>query len=783
LESLEFLKPSEEHVEPSYTWEELAAEDPLLRDKSVWKNIDYGADSSDDEATSQDSIDFSGLTESTAGSSINDEGCTRTEDFFVHVNPQSLRRLQSGQFWRLGEVARETPVGGSWLDPKVQHITELQAIREVLFMLSGLPTTLFQGGDTGSVTVVRTFGLKHVSNHVFHGLLEDLSKQGTDILFLRKWSNSKHNNSLIQKFQEATSARLRQFDRKLSELQSTLVAPNRATTVSIVEIRQELQFLTNPILSLCSLVGTLIAEPYAHAFRCLELLYEETCSAHMSGDNALYQFLGELFFDCFQVYLRPIKKWMVEGELLKDDRTFFVSEADGGNDLALWWQDRYKLRNTSDEVLHAPKFLHNMAARKIFTTGKSIVILRQLGKYNDLKNSQPTVEPKLEFHNVCDISALSLIPFPDLFDVAFERWIQSKHHAASMTLRHTLLEECGLRKALNANANIYFMRDGATTGVFANSIFDKLDKAVSGWHDRFNTTELAQSTMGTLDAVTADKLRVSFSSKKYSDVQRARKSVRSLECLTVTYSLPWPVQIVITKETIRSYHRIFAFLLQIRRAVHSIEKTRLLRDTANVDSGTDECALFYSVRSRLLWFTSTLYSHLTDLVITTGTMQMHQDLIEAEDVDQMIRVHGTYIENLVDRALLGTKVVPIHKAIITILDLAIKLSDARTAHDVAQSSYRASMSSLREQSLLQRIARRVDPEFSEEDGGASDVDITTLSADSTEMSYIEQLRKVKTDFDRLCRFVSTGLRSVARAGDPGSWDMLAEKLEDGMDRC
>lgn len=779
LENLDFLKPPEEIVEPAYTWEELAAEDPLLRDKHVWRNIDYGVESSDDEALSQSSVGDLDVTETTTLSSVNDEDFRRVGDFVVPIDPRVLSDIQKDQFWRAGEEVRTTPMGGSWMDPKIQEITDLQTIRETLFMLSGLPTAIFVETANG-IVFKETFGLKHASNNVFHGFLDEFCTYGTDILSLRKWSKSKQQIPLLQNLQDGTAIRLRHFDHIISKMHDTLVAPNRDTIVSIVKIRQELQSSVQPVLKLSRIVSKLVAEPYAHAFRCLELLYNETCTLHMAGDYQSYQFMGELFFDCFRVYLRPIRTWMEAGELAKDDRIFFVSESEGDIALAYLWQDRFRLRKTPDGILHAPSFLQSLAARRIFTTGKSVVILRKLGRYDLLKSSRTNLEPDLRFQSVCDPSALSLIPFPELFDIAFEEWIQSKHHTASSILRECLFGDCGLRTSLEALENIYFMQDGATTGVLANAIFDKLSNGNSRWNDRFTVTELAHSTMGTLKGVTADRLRVSFANRKYDDVQRARKTVKSLADFVFTYNLPWPVQIVITKETMLSYQKIFSFLLQIRRSTYMLERTCLLRDSENDNSGADERALFYGVRSRLLWFTSTLYNHLTDLVIATNTLRMHQVLTSAEDVDQMIQVHASYVKNLTDQALLGPKLGPIHQAIVSILDLSIKLSDARAAHASTQGAYRSSMSTGQEKTPPRRKSIKGEESVSsDEEGDNSEADISTLSASTMNLPYIDQLRATKAKFDRLHKFVSTGLRAVARAGDQGTWDMLAEKLEGG----
>ena len=44
LERLHFLKQPEPDAGPILKWKDLVAEDPLLREKSVWRNVDFAAE-------------------------------------------------------------------------------------------------------------------------------------------------------------------------------------------------------------------------------------------------------------------------------------------------------------------------------------------------------------------------------------------------------------------------------------------------------------------------------------------------------------------------------------------------------------------------------------------------------------------------------------------------------------------------------------------------------------------------------------------------------------------
>jgi gamma-tubulin complex component 5 len=209
------------------------------------------------------------------------------------------------------------------------------------------------------------------------------------------------------------------------------------------------------------------------------------------------------------------------------------------------------------------------------------------------------------------------------------------------------------------------------------------------------------------------------------------------------------------------------------------------------NSGIRENTLFYGVRSRLLWFTSTLYSYITDLIIDPNTKQMRVALGEGEDVDRMIDTHRGYMKRLIDQALLGSKLEPIHKTIITVLDLSIQLVDVRTMGMNAQTKnhrFEASIHDISTRKLL-----RTDPrvrqqgqggmryaDSTEEDGSESETQANTILAADVDLSCTDRMKKIRSQFDGHCKFVATGLRGVARAGGEPNWDILADKLESGL---
>ncbi|EMR69704.1 putative spc97 spc98 family protein [Eutypa lata UCREL1] len=289
------------------------------------------------------------------------------------------------------------------------------------------------------------------------------------------------------------------FDAELSNLEAQFVDIEEDVLVSLIKILNEVKPHLQPLSSLSDIIQGLNQAKYPHPFHYLELLFNATNIAHVEGDEITYKFLGAVFFECFRVYVRPIRLWMESGELIEGDKTFFISKSTTQVRTSQVWKHQFKLRKTTNGTLHAPRFLHP-ATNKIFTTGKSIVVLKRMGRQMITKSRTQLQEPPLEFDEAFACGPGALTTFSKIFNTAFGNWMQSKHHAASSTLRQALFESYGLWSVLDDLQHIYLMCNGAQSDTFASAIFSNIDILNSQWHDRFTVTEVAREAYATVDA-------------------------------------------------------------------------------------------------------------------------------------------------------------------------------------------------------------------------------------------------------------------------------------------
>ncbi|KAI9855629.1 MAG: hypothetical protein M1813_009675 [Trichoglossum hirsutum] len=804
VKDLERLKPPE--PPPPLTWWDIIADDPLT-EEGIWDDVDFTADSSDEEYM-EEIGELSIVTEDVQGSSASDEDLGGVQSLLVAADDCGLEELQDAQFW-VRQVPTETSSAGVSLiaDEGLWLVTELQVVREVLFMLSGLPTSLFlTNASNGDITRDKKYALNHSSQPLLHRVLGSFATIGVKLNDLRTWAKSEQNVLLMQTFRTGVEERLRQYNGILSSIQERFIKPEQGVIVSLIEVHTEIQRYARPLLELSTLVSKLGSDAHSspRKFQHLELLFDSACLHEAVGDEQVFHFMAKLFFECFQTYLKPIRVWMKEGDIRGHDDTFFIAVAETATDADLGsiWHDRYVLRQDDRGDIQAPRFLH-AAANKIFTTGKSVVFLKQLGGHDGSVKQQD--EPKLDFNTVCQSGGLSsLAPFSELFDTAFDNWIKGKHRMSSHILRERLFSDCGLWRSLDALEYVYFLRDGALFSTISTMLFEKIDRGKEAWNDQFLLTEMVQGVFGSLKCVDAKRLAVRSRPGKYGDMHNRRRSVKILSSMSIVYSLPWPITNVVKRESLPLYQRVFTFLLQVRRATQMMERLRLLKDSTQPSISREdddgEAELYYALRHRLLWFSNTIYTYLTALVLVPYTAKMRQQFSAAEDMDAMVAVHENYMARLEDQCLLSPKLAPIHQTIISLLDLTILLYDARMLFggeklfDTTNRSISIHMGQLPPSSQRDRLRhrrrrcrRRLHVSEESDDGmdsSSSSDEHSTEEADTSyisfqEIAYSERLRKMREQFERLCGFASAGLRGVARAGGESCWEMLAEKLEVG----
>ncbi|KAF2021374.1 hypothetical protein BU24DRAFT_361990 [Aaosphaeria arxii CBS 175.79] len=765
VKALELLKPPEE--QDPLTWKEILDEDPYS-DEEIWKDIDYAEESSEDEKPMQRRKE---KVKDSPPSSAEEDDVFDPETCVLPPDEGIIAEIKDAQFWKHSRLDRSEKI----------EITELQAVRETLFMLAGLETSLYLSDKrNASVRVNQHYAVNHAIPKTMDHLLSQLGEIGRDISKLRQWTMRPSSIPLVQTFEAVICRRLSDFDRYLADLQRLYLLPDSPTVVSLLKLHSEIDEKARPLLKLAQLVidiaPSLLVNPFAH----LERLFEQTTLAQMTLEKDVFDFFSTVFFECLQTYLKPIRQWMEFGELGANDETFFIFENDSGSDVASLWHDRFVLRRGQADRLRCPEFLHP-AAQKIFNTGKSVIFLKELNIYDNLSDSA-VPEPRLDHDAVCGGLDLPISPFPDLFQSAFDGWIRSKYSKASTMLRKHLFAECRLLEILQSYNILYLGANGSAFQDFANSVFERVDSKQRGWNDRFLLTELARGIYAHILAQTeVDRVVV-----KSVRTKSEGHSVKGLASVSIDYALPWSIMNVLQRSSIPMYQQVFTFLLQIYRAKYILQGIQLVDIRMIKDARLQ--ASSYKLRHSLIWFADILRSYLAETVIARSIEDMVKAMEAAEDIDDMSNVHIKYLARLQEQALLADNLKPIHSTIIATLDLAVAFKDAHAREAAKTDSTNASEAKDKKKparpALKSGRRKSVIPAIVEADSSDSDLDAAAAEDSSSPIkseksldSTLQALQKIDQDFNRQLPFIVAGLRTIGRVGADPVWEMLADRLE------
>lgn len=754
------MKPAE--PEKSLSWTEFDISGSGYCDDDIWEDINFAAESSEDEVSSVFSVDSSPRDQH---SSVPDEEYVIPDALFSSGEDENLiKSINSVQFWK-----PENNLDRARQERNSRVVTELQMLRETIFMLQGLPTSLFWRLDE-TVEVDSRYTLLHSSNEALSSVLRSFSQIGSKIDVLRRFTQTPRSIPYMQTFHRRIEDCLRDFDMNMSDTQSKYLPQKSIVSISLLQLLDEVRRSSRLLLLLSDLVSSITESASNEPVRYMDMLYDLVCMTQATCDDADFRFLAEFFLSCFETYARPIRLWVERGYLDSGDWSFFVRENRKDGNLRTLWHDSYVMDEAA--LVNAPKFLRPVA-QKIFTTGKSMVFLQHLNllpdNLNDIKKASLTfndIFPQESPSSLC-------LPFSALLETAFGRLVDANLAVTSTLLRKELDEQCGLWISLQALEHIYLCKDMSILSPIDTKIFDLIDRGRS-WNDRFLLTELAQSAFSIVPFVDPSGLIVRSKAPSTQPGTHAR-SVKHLQALSIDYVLPWPVSNIITKDSITTYQRISTFLLQIRRAKHAISKHRL-QYSASAQGPRTNAALGYAIRHNMLWFLNTLYSHITDLVISTTTESMRKSLSSSQDVDSMISVYKEYMDSMESQCLLSHNLSPLYNAVINLLDICVHFADLQSSHQTLPHS--PNTPSRKESANYTSALEALDNSDSDTDSEADTTAIharTSLDFNST--AYTERLKTLKKEFSSLVGFIAAGLKEVGRVNGQRSWEILAEKLE------
>lgn len=747
---------------PPLKWNDLLADSPIDYDDNIWRIPDLrDADDSgyDDERTS-------------SGGSVT-------------TSPYQLQRQSSGVTEFQASRLLHDPMTTSQITANVsteywtaepRHISESQFIRQSLFFLRGYDTHCFTFSERqfSIASDIKVYGISHVALNHF---AKELSWIRQCLAKVVSWTSILIDEQHISAMQYAAEEIVQSFYRAIDCLQKSFTEIEVAAVVTLSSTLSKVYTIITDLKTVADLLGeNKSGRPTVH----LQTLYDAVQDSQLCADTQRYACLIKLLRPALSSYLTPVIKWMVSGKESENTPPVFIEVAATNLDPRKIWNARFRIAEAPCKS--APKFVAN-TVNQILACGKTSALLNEL----HLRLAIPPHDPRFTSRYELPSSDHTLLPFTQAFEHTWQQFVENCLHQQTIDLKSKLSRYCNFGQTLNSIQQLYFPHNSSLMHEIEIGIFDRIDRCIDSWNDRFQLKDILEDAFAESEACSlVDSVAIHSAYISSRTIRSQRISVKILSSLSFEYVLSWPVANIISDDSMTSYRRIALVLMQIRRAKYTLERTGYVSAVSiplGSDAGLVDQTFAQALAFTLLTFVNTLFDSMMLSSIWPATAAMQTRMWDAQTMDEMIGIHHIYIKWLECSCLAAPRLSLLRQSLISILDLCIRFSDlvsnpSKLDHE-ASDHEASSFISAKSRNKSLRIEQYGSDDENEDDDysrrlGDGYSSFIVLDDDT---SIVNELRKVKSQYEKQVKFLISGLRGVSKGGpDTVDLNTLAERL-------
>ena len=293
-----------------------------------------------------------------------------------------------------------------------------------------------------------------------------------------------------------------------------------------------------------------------------------------------------------------------------------------------------------------------------------------------------------------------ILPLSSALERSFIPPVFEHYRFSCQSLVRTVMGTLELNRHLGAVRRVFLMEAGDIMADFCTDVFARIGEVEDGEaakeEDRENdgldtasVTLLLQDSVGRRYPSDADRFSVAVAAPSSAD----SGDQDWLDRVTLSYSVEWPLNIVLDSASFAMYNQVFLFLMRVKRSVwtlHQIEARELAQRLAegealrrrmaeerndnsedgelqdDEDEGLTADGLIHRVlllRSWLFHFVGNVHSYFMTRVLHSTEIELTSELKSAGDLDEIIRAHASYISRIHDRCFLHPSVRILREAV------------------------------------------------------------------------------------------------------------------------
>ncbi|GAB5369110.1 hypothetical protein AAMO2058_001377500 [Amorphochlora amoebiformis] len=472
--------------------------------------------------------------------------------------------------------------------------------------------------------------------------------------YLDKSSKNLHSGLVEQSFCGALQSEVTHYFHQIATLESELGEEKQPCRVTIRTVylwsRQIIENLRIMAMMLDSVKGTKGGA-----------LLSSINTYLRHGDPGVVRFVRNVLKSASVPFFKQVGQWMSAAELKDPFQEFFVV-AKKSVPADRLWQDRYVLNWQM-----VPSFIHKSLAARILQVGKSINFIHKCCRKARRGIQGEGKEVDIEIADL-KIEGLEDLSFADVVEGAgrrdkLRRVVDRAADAINSQLMGMMRDSFQVRKHCMALKKYLLLGQGD----FATRLLDLLDDELSE-----PATKVFRHNLVSVLKAAIQQTNAQFEDPdvlKRLDVRLLRSVQRDSgwDVFSLDYHIDLPLNVVLNKNAIDRYLRVFSFLWRLRRVDHCLVKcwsmyvanSNALWRATQGDGGVGTLGAVlkkgYLVRNEMSHFVSNLTSYMMFEVLECAWADFDINLNKAKDLDELINAHEQYLAQILSGALMGSE--------------------------------------------------------------------------------------------------------------------------------
>eukprot|EP01135_Chromosphaera_perkinsii_P003727 Nk52_evm45s252 gene=Nk52_evmTU45s252 len=519
------------------------------------------------------------------------------------------------------------------------------------------------GGHFGNVgTSHVTFELDSTIDTSFADLIERILPMCSDYAFLCRFveNNNDFCNGLVV---HSLCSALRTVIKEYLVLCAQLETQYSSGELTL----QNMWFYVQPCMKTMETARAIverIVEKNARGGRALSVLYD--MSLCMIVDDSSHTFANYLTASAAAPFLKMLQKWIYEGVVCDPYDEFLIEEnkalskeniTEDYNDT--YWEHRYILKSEN-----CPVFLAK-CSDKILHAGKYLNVIRECGMDASVPDAQIIAFSQHEREYVDVVEIAYSFSSKKLLDVLIKEkqlmeYLRSiKHYflmdQGDLFVHFMDIAETELKKDVSdiiPNRLESLLELSLRTSVAVSDPFKDLLKCELLPYNLI--TQLFRIMNVSASLPESDPDHGAFSESQYDYALNSEESVSGLEAFTFSYTVKWPVSLVINKKSLTKYQLIFRHLFYSKHVERQLARSWVnFKRTSRYSVDAQKLLVgAFALRQRMLNFVQNIQYYMTFEVLEPSWRRFEETIHSVSTVDDVIRYHNDFLDTCLKECML-----------------------------------------------------------------------------------------------------------------------------------